>query len=182
MKLGAAYPIPDSRYVGNNCLADAGAHHPIRELHKLERKKIMKRTHKIHLLLLVGLVFSLLAACAPQETVLGEEEAEAVLAFSEQKTDNLLAAMNVGDYAAFSRDFDQQMLDAMTETQFEALKTERDATLGAYVSRQVNRVVQAGDFYAVFYDAKFEKEESVAMRVVFRIAEPNEISGLWFDK
>ncbi len=143
---------------------------------------MMKHTHKIHLLLLVGLVFSLLAACGPQETVLGEEDADAVLAFSEEKTDNLLTAMKAGDYAAFSRDFDQQMLDAMTEAQFEALKTERDATLGAYVSRQVNRVVQTGDFYAVFYDAKFEKDESVAMRVVFRVAEPNQVSGLWFNK
>jgi hypothetical protein len=142
----------------------------------------MKHTHKIHLLFLVGLVFSLLAACGPQETVLAEEDADAVLAFSEQKTDNLLAAMNAGDYAAFSQDFDQQMLDAMTETQFEALKTERNATLGAYVSRRVNRVAQTGDFYAVFYDAKFEKEDAIAMRVVFRIAEPNQVSGLWFDK
>ena len=143
---------------------------------------MMKHTHKIHLLLLVGLVFSLLAACGPQETVLGEEDSDAVLAFSEEKTDNLLAGMKVGDYAAFSRDFDQQMLDAMTEAQFEALKTDRDATLGAYISRQVNRVVQTGDFYAVFYDAKFEKDDAVAMRVVFRVAEPNQVSGLWFNK
>lgn len=142
----------------------------------------MKHTHKIHLLLLAGLVFSLLTACGSQETVLGEEDAEAVLAFSEAKTDNLLAGMKAGDYAAFSRDFDQQMLDAMTETQFEALKTDRDETLGAYVSRQVNRVVQTGDFYAVFYDAKFEKDDAVAMRVVFRVAEPNQVSGLWFNK
>ena len=142
----------------------------------------MKHTHKIHLLLLVGLIFSLLAACAPQETVLSEDEADAVLAFSEEKTDNLLAGMRAGDYAAFSWDFDQQMLDAITETQFETLKKERDATLGAYVSRQVNRVVQTGDFYVVFYDAEFEKDDAVTMRVVFRIAEPNEVSGLWFDK
>jgi hypothetical protein len=149
---------------------------------KLERKMIMKHTHKIRILFLIGLVFSLLAACGPQETVLGEEQADAVLVFSEEKTDNLLAGMKAGDYAAFSRDFDQQMLDAITETQFAAFKTERDATLGPYLSRQVNRVVQAGDFYAVLYDAKFEKEDAVAMRVVFRIAEPNQVSGLWFDK
>jgi hypothetical protein len=92
------------------------------ELNNLERKMIMNHTHKIHILLLTGLVISLLAACGPQETVLGEEESDVVLAFSEQKTDNLLAGMKAGDYAAFSQDFDQQMLDAMTETQFEALK------------------------------------------------------------
>ena len=98
------------------------------------------------------------------------------------KTDNLLAGMNAGDYAVFSQDFDQDMLSAMTETEFDKLKADRDLKLGLYVSREVDSVVQTGDFYAVIYDAKFEKDGAVTMRVVFRIAEPHEISGLWFNK
>jgi hypothetical protein len=74
------------------------------------------------------------------------------------------------------------MLKAMGETQFETLKKDRDSKLGAYLSRQVNSVVQDGDFYAVIYDAKFEKDEAIIMRVVFRVKEPHEISGLWFNK
>jgi hypothetical protein len=42
--------------------------------------------------------------------------------------------------------------------------------------------VKTSDFYAVIYDAKFEKEAAVTVRVVFRVAEPHEISGLWFNK
>jgi len=82
---------------------------------------------------------------------------DAVLAFSEAKNDNLLAGMNAHDYTAFLKDFDEAMLKAMTQAQFDSLKQDRDEKLGMYVSRKVNRVVQSGDFYAVVYDTVFEK-------------------------
>lgn len=127
-------------------------------------------------------IASLMAACAPAETVVIGEERDAVLAFSEAKTDNLLNGMNANDYAAFSQDFDAEMRNAMPQSGFDALKKDRDETLGLYVSRSVNRVVKDGDFYAVIYDAVFEKDDAVSIRVVFRIAEPHEVSGLWFSK
>jgi len=120
--------------------------------------------------------------CVSQETSLTEADREAVLAFSEAKSDNLLAGMNTNDYAAFSKDFDQDMLNAMTQTEFDKLKKDRDAKLGLYVSRVVNSVVQTGDFVAVVYDAKFEKNDAVTVRIVFRVADPHEVSGLWFNK
>ena len=43
-------------------------------------------------------------------------------------------------------------------------------------------MVQQGEFYVVHYDAKFEKEGAVTVRVVFRIADPHQVSGLWFNK
>ena len=138
---------------------------------------------KIYVLLLAALVVSFSAGCGgSQETVLTGEEQDAVIAFSESKADNLLAGMNANDYAAFSKDFDQDMLTNMTEAQFATLKKDRDAKLGLYVSRTVNNVVQVGDFYAINYDAVFEKDAAVSVRVVFRMAEPHEVSGLWFSK
>jgi hypothetical protein len=143
---------------------------------------MMNSKKKIQILFVIALSIGLLAGCGPSETTLAGVGREAVLAFSEAKTDSLLAGMNANDYAAFSRDFDQAMLKAMTQAQFDTMKKDRDAKLGLYFSRQVNKVVQTGDFYVVFYDAKFEKEAAVTVRVVFRIAEPHEISGLWFNK
>ena len=142
----------------------------------------MKIEKKVSILFLVAFLFSLLAGCGSQATALTEEDQDAVLAFSEGKTDNLLTGMNANDYAAFSRDFDQDMLDAMSQTQFAELKKDRDAKLGLYVSREVHSVTQTGDFYTVNYDAKFEKDDAVTIRVVFRIAEPHQVSGLWFNK
>lgn len=142
----------------------------------------MKNGKKIYALFLVVFLFSLLVGCGSQETTLTGDDKGAVLAFSEAKTDNLLAGMNANDYAMFSRDFDQDMLNAISQTQFDSLKKDRDAKLGLYVSRQVNSVLQKGDFYVVIYDAKFEKDDAVTVRVVFRVAEPHEVSGLWFNK
>ena len=142
----------------------------------------MKLQKNLHTLFLIALILSLVAGCSPKSTPVTGSDLEAVLEFSEEKTDSLLAAMNANDYAQFSEDFDQEMLNAMTSDNFASLKIDRDSKLGLYISREVNSVVQTGEFYAVLYDAKFEKDDAVIVRVVFRVAEPHEISGLWFNK
>jgi hypothetical protein len=142
----------------------------------------MTKHKKVHLLALTILVLSLLAGCSSQGTTLTGSDRDAVLAFSETKTDNLFAGMNSGDYATFSKDFDKAMLSAITKDQLDALKKDHDARFGAYLSRQVNSVVKQGDFYAVIYDVKFEKDAAVTVRVVFSAAEPHLVSGLWFSK
>jgi len=144
----------------------------------------MRNEKRISVLFLAALLFSLLAGCGsptPAPTLTADDQA-AVLEFAEAKTDNLLAGMNAKDYAMFSRDFDQDMLKAMPQAQFDTLKKDRDAKLGLYLSRNVNSVVKQGDFYSVLYDAEFEKDDAVTVRVVFRVAEPHEIIGLWFNK
>jgi len=145
----------------------------------------MKITKKSLVFLLAVFLASLSSACGgPKETPLSGAEKEAVLTFSEAKTDNLMTGMNAGDYAAFSKNFDQAMLDAMPQTAFEKFKQEYDGKLGAYVSRQVNTVNKSGSgkFVAVVYDTVFEKDDAVTLRVVFRADDPHEISGLWFNK
>jgi hypothetical protein len=137
---------------------------------------------KFHITLIAALLVLTLGACGQKtETLTGADRA-AVLAFSEAQTDNLLAGLNAGDYAIFSRDFDADMLKAIPESEFNKLKGDRDSKLGSYISRTVDSVYKQGDFYAVVYIAKFEKESAVTVRVVFRIAEPHQVSGLWFDK
>lgn len=137
---------------------------------------------KTKLFLLAALLTLALAGCGSQGVTLTGAEREAVLAFSEPMTDNLLAGMNAGDYAVFSKDFDAAMSSAMSESQFADLKRDRDAKLGLYISRQVNSVVEQGGFYVVIYDAKFEKDGAVTVRVVFRVESPHQVSGLWFNK
>lgn len=137
---------------------------------------------RLTILALALITLLALSSCASQGTTLTGADRDAVVAFTESKTDNLLAGLSAGDYAVFSADFDADMLKAMTQAQFDSLKQDRDAKLGAYVSRTVNTVTQQGDFYIVVYDAAFEKDAAVVMRVVFRVAEPHQVSGLWFNK
>ncbi len=142
----------------------------------------MKNNRKMRLCFTILILFSFLMSCSPQPVTLDGPTKEAILAYSEAQTDGLLAGLSKNDYATFSKDFDEEMLKAMPKQQFLELKKDRDAKLGAYLSRTVKRVIQNGDFYAVIYDAKFEKNATVIMRVVFRVAEPHQVSGLWFDK
>ena len=145
----------------------------------------MQNLKKTRVILLAVLLAGVLSACGgAKETVISGEERDSVLAYSEAKTDNLLAGLNAGDYAVFSKEFDHDMLKAMPQSGFEKLKTDRDARLGSYLSRQVNQVTlsESGKFVAVIYDAVFEKDDAVSMRVVFRAEEPHQISGLWFNK
>jgi hypothetical protein len=142
----------------------------------------MKTRQILPLCWLVTILAVLLASCGSSEKTLTGADQEAVLAFSEAMTDNLLAGLNNNDYTAFSRDFDQDMLAAMSAAKFADLKADRDVKVGQYLSREVASVVQTGDFYVVIYTAAFDKEAQVTMRVVFRVAEPHNISGLWFNK
>ena len=137
---------------------------------------------KIYVLLLAVTLTGILTGCGSSGTPVTGADREAVLAYSEARTDNLLAGMNANDYAMFSKDFDMDMLNAMSEADFNKLKADRDAKLGLYVSREVDSVVQVGDFYSVNYKAVFEKDDAVMVRVVFRVEEPHQVSGLWFDK
>ncbi|MAT42460.1 MAG: hypothetical protein CL609_08975 [Anaerolineaceae bacterium] len=136
----------------------------------------------ISTVLLTVLLSLLLVSCGPKQTELTGADKDAVLAFSEAKTDTLLTGMNNNDYAAFSQDFDAEMLAAMPQAQFDALKKDRDEKLGLYLSREVGSVVQVDDFYSVNYVAQFEKENDVVVRVTFRMDEPHQVSGLWFNK
>jgi hypothetical protein len=142
---------------------------------------LQKKKTGFFIVTLVLTAMGWLTACGPQEKILSGADQDAVLAFSEAATDKLFAGLVANDYETFSGDFDADMRAAIPATDFEAWKQDLDNKIGNYLSRQVDRVTQSGEFYAVVYQAKFEQDEPVVVRVVFRVAEPHSISGLWFD-
>ncbi len=128
------------------------------------------------------MLFMFLSACsrsAPR-TLTGDER-EAVLAYSETMTDNLLAGMNAGDYEVFSHDFNEAMLSGVTPAALADMQVQILGKIGLYVSREVQTVQQQGEMITVIYTAEFEQESPVTVRVVFEAAEPHLITGLWFD-
>ncbi len=138
---------------------------------------------------LVGLVVVLLfagiiavvALTLPQPPpALGGSAREAVLAYGEQETDNMLAGLNANDYAIFARDFDDKMKAAITPAQFANLEQTVVGKVGKYVSRQVADVQQSGEFTTVVYNAKFESDDPVTVTVAFHAAAPHQIAGLHF--
>ena len=129
---------------------------------------------------------SLLTTCqrqGPSGTMLSMTDQKAILAFSEPETDNLLEGLKTGDYAVFSKDFSDAMLQAMPQSKFQQWKKERDASLGWYLRREVEGMVKRSDgTYTVIYHASFGYNDDVLVRVVFDAEPPHQIHGLWFDK
>jgi hypothetical protein len=104
------------------------------------------------------------------ERILSGTEKDAALAFSEATLDNLLHGWTANRYAVFSRDFDTDMQERIPATNFADLKQEIDNKLGNYISRRVDQVTQADEFYVVTYQAKFKQEKAVKITVAFHIS------------
>lgn len=127
------------------------------------------------------LALAVLSACGSQPASITGADRDAVLAYSEAMTDNLLQGFNASDYAAFSRDFDDAMKGGIPAGDFAGMRTQIVGKIGQYVSRQVADVFELQGNIAVNYTAKFEQEDAVSVRVVFSKAEPHKVTGLWFN-
>ena len=127
-------------------------------------RKVMKYFVTVFvLILLLGLT-----AC---ERILSGAEKDAVLAFSESTMDNLMDGWTADQYAVFSRDFDADMQEKIPAAHFAGMKQNLDNRFGNYISRQVDQVTQADEFYVVTYQAEFEQAEAVNVTVAFHISD-----------
>ena len=104
--------------------------------------------------------------------------------------ENLLVSLSNHNYAALNRvkdaayiqDMDAKMKAASSEAQFEQAYAMVIGKISKYVSRQMTKVTEQEQFRTVVYDAQFEQEEHVTVRVVYNIAGDRPlVSGLWFD-
>lgn len=131
--------------------------------------------------IVLGLVLSAVVWLTACERVLVGSERDAVLAFSEITTDNMLAGLAANDYAAFSRDMDPDMRQEIPLAGFAAWKQNVDAGLGTYLDRQIAKVTRADEFYVVTYDARFERADLVKFTVVLHSSEPHQIALVGFE-
>ena len=106
-----------------------------------------------------------------------------VRGYADPVTEQILAAMNGGDYAMYSEDFDQTMKNAMTETVFVETNAVIKSKIGDYVSKEFWKAESNDQYTIVHYKAKFTDEPAeVTVRVVFQeISGEMKVSGLWFD-
>ncbi len=111
-----------------------------------------------------------------------EDEMAAVLGYAEPIADNLLQGFTMQNYTMFSRDFDDTMKEAMTYEMFLQTHAFVVTRLGYYLSREVQSVFKEEPYTVVIYNAEFEKEGNVTVKIVF--SEQNGkhvVSGLWFS-
>ncbi|WP_292519633.1 DUF3887 domain-containing protein [Methanoculleus sp.] len=135
-----------------------------------------------HLSLLVVLAAVLACGCMSLETVLSGEEAAGVLAYANPIAGNVMQGFNEGNYTKYSRDFGPEMRQALDEAAFEQNREFVTSRIGLYESRRDPVVTEIGDYIAVTYRAKFEGEDGVALRFVFKKDDPSHrLDGLWFN-
>jgi len=129
-----------------------------------DREKHLGKIPRFSLVVILLSNIFWLTAC--ERTLYGNERA-AVLEYSETITDNLFAGLTANDYVVFSHDFDSDMHERVPAADFAAWKQEVDNKIGSYLSRNIDQVTQADEFYVVVYQAKFEKEEQVTVTEAF---------------
>jgi hypothetical protein len=132
--------------------------------------------------LLLILVSSLLVpACSGGGKQITGEDLTAVTAYSAPAAEHIITGMANMDYETFSADFTDEMKSAIDAVKFEALVTDLNGKVGAYVSHEISKAEEIeGGLINVVYKTKFEKA-TINMRLVHEAAEPHLVSGLWFQ-
>ena len=119
--------------------------------------------------------------CSQGTPITGDDQKK-VLEYAEPVADNLLAGFNDGNYAVYARDFDEMMKNGLPENVFTQTRAMILGKIGKYKSRTLDKIVKKDQFIAVIYNAEFEKESGVSVKVVFaKYADKNHVSGLWFN-
>jgi hypothetical protein len=96
--------------------------------------------------------------------------------------ENLLVGLSNKDYEMHTRDFDQEMLDAVDPVSFPAMYDQVIGVLGKYQSHTLDGVQQQNEYLVARYIAVFDNDSHVTVRVVFSNGDPDhKVTGLWFD-
>lgn len=118
----------------------------------------------------VLLVLFVLAACSvksitpdtPAQVDPREQDARSVAAGAEPIAGTILAGLAAGDYAAYIRDFDENLRNAITAEKFAVLKEKFAKTIGVYETGklQVNKIETYPDCYKIYYFVKFSSVQA----------------------
>ena len=130
-------------------------------------------------LIAIFAVLAVVMAVVPVFTGCGK-----VAEFADPVAENILMSMNKGDYAGFSRDFDDTMKRELSEAAFPEFLSAINGSVGNYVegSMKIKGVNIENDLTTASYTVNFEGMEGVTMDVVFKkINDEMKVVGLWFQ-
>ncbi|HEC22713.1 MAG TPA: hypothetical protein ENI95_07335 [Chloroflexi bacterium] len=130
---------------------------------------------------LVGLAVALVAC--QRTVILPTQEAEAFAAEVDDYVEDALVGLSEGDYERHARGFDETLREEIDPViTFPQAYDQIIGTLGRYQSRRLLRVEDEGRFRTVIYEAEFERDPQVTVRVVFWKTDPeHRISALWIE-
>jgi hypothetical protein len=104
--------------------------------------------------------------------------------YADPAAENILASIESGDFASFTRNMDSAMKAAYTKAQFNEIKDTLHAKVGNYEGKTFTKAERSGEYIIAYYNANYSNETSgVIVKVVFTVnsSNPAQVSGLWFS-
>jgi hypothetical protein len=97
--------------------------------------------------------------------------------------EEILQAINSGDYDAYSRHFDEAMKQAATEAVFQQSRNQIQAIYGEYISKTFSDVQEnvQGIYTIVYYNTVFSKKSGVLKVVFQKTGDTVYVSGVWLN-
>jgi len=131
---------------------------------------------------LVILTVAFLALSPAVADVIGQNDKE-VQAIANPILDGLLTGFSNGNYALYSKNFDDTLKDAIPEKKFKQVRANILQKLGKYQSRTYLGFEQKGNFTVVLWKGRFSKvEDDVTIKlVVSKRGNKVLVLGLWFQ-
>ena len=127
------------------------------------------------------IIVAVIAIAGCKKSITGPERDE-LLKAADPITDSILTGYNSGNYALYSKDFNEQMKNALPENVFTQTREEIMEKVGAYKSRVVSGTYKKNQYSIVEYTAEFENEKEVNVKVVLvKLKDAYLVSGLWFN-
>jgi hypothetical protein len=107
-------------------------------------------------------------------------DVKAVRAYTDAATVNILESIKNNDYAAFSRDFNQAMKNAIPASGFENLRVMIETKVGDYISSEFETLAFQNNINVLRYYAQYD-DEPAGVWVTISFDSSNKVAGLFFN-
>jgi hypothetical protein len=103
-----------------------------------------------------------------------------VRSYADAETENALVSLQNNDLAGFTKDFNQTMKNAMSQSAFTKLDNLISSTVGDYRSKEFEIVTTAGNIFTIQYYAQYSLEPA-GVWVSISFDSNQKIAGLYFN-
>ena len=137
---------------------------------------------KISKYLIASFIILAMTVCAASAEVIGTTDKE-VRAIAEPALDSILMGLKTGNYAEYSKDFDDTLKEAVPEDQFVKVKDQIDGTLGSCESKTYLGYLQKGPTTVILWKGKFSKskDDQLIKLIMSKRGNKDLVTGLWFQ-
>jgi hypothetical protein len=107
-------------------------------------------------------------------------EVSQVRSYADAETENALVSLQNNDLAGFTKDFNQTMKNAMSQSAFTKLDNLISSTVGDYQSKEFEIVTTANNIFTIQYYAQYSPEPA-GVWISISFDGNQKIAGLYFN-